>query len=184
MNKMLLFSNIKKYDLMINKYFLPRNIIHYVNNVDFPTYLAADPQDEQNIETKSNNNYILDLPDRFVTRKYTYRFQIIDVNCHEYRKNEKYYRENGPVIIGYFTNGKIQFKSWYHNNKLHRENNLPAFIQYHDNGKIILEMWLQNGELHRKFIPAKIVYDENGRYYSSEYWENGKKINKIITDLI
>jgi antitoxin component YwqK of YwqJK toxin-antitoxin module len=52
-----------------------------------------------------------------------------------FNKDNEYHRENGPVYISYYENGKIKYERYFLNGNLHRENG-PANISYYANGNI------------------------------------------------
>ena len=92
-----------------------------------------------------------------------------------YKLNDKMHRKDGPAVIYYFDNGKIQSEIYYYNNKFHR-NNGPALIEYYFNEKIQSERYLQNSKRHRTDGPASIEYYINGSIKLEEYYINGIEI--------
>ena len=164
---MLLFSNIKKYDLRINKYFLPTDIISHTNNVVLQIQLnkisKVDP---------TSLNYLLDLPDNIIESPEYIDSMFNNIkNSIEHNKNGKLHREYGPAIIGFDENGKIIMEKWYNNGELHRKDG-PAYIEYDENGKMYFETWYNYGKLHRKDGPAYIEYDENGEIVYEKWYIN------------
>lgn len=126
---MLLLSNIKNYDLRLNKHFVSTDITHYTSIIYF-----HDPND---YNENYNYNYLLDLPDTAVFEE--------DFNLYQfsYHKNGELHRENGPAKISIYENGIILSKEWYKNGKEHRENG-PSYIQYYSEFLIEFEKWHKN----------------------------------------
>ena len=69
------------------------------------------------------------------------------------------------ICYGYYSDGKIAYKSYYKNSKLHGE-----YVGYYENGKIAHKTNYKNGELHGE----RIVYYENGNIYYKENYKNGE----------
>ena len=101
-------------------------------------------------------------------------------NSKMYILNEQLHRENGPAVIYYFKNGKIQVEIYLKNDQLHRENG-PAKIRYNIIGNIEEKHYYQNGKRHREDGPAIIHYNIIGNIEEKHYYQNGTKI--ILEDL-
>ena len=170
---MLLFSNIKKYNLRINPYFT-YNIVHHTNNVAIRN---VDPYEDKDYDYESNlPNYILDLPDNI----YEFGRHLVI----EYHKNGKYHREYGPALIRYYY-------SWYEHAKL-SEINLPTTINYGSKmiklsipehlssvikrGEIEYEEWYRYGKLHREGGAAIVQYTKRGEIKDEQYFVNGNRV--------
>ena len=127
---MLLFSNIKKYDLNINKYFATTDIIHHNNNILLERFY--------NFNTTSPN-YILDLPNYICKIIFPSLLRV------SWYKNGLLHREEAPALIVYFSDGRISIETWYKNGKEHREEG-PALIEYFNDGRIQREEYWVNGK--------------------------------------
>lgn len=84
------------------------------------------------------------------------------------------HREDGPAIIRYNENGKVEEEEWYLNDKSFRRDGGPVLIRYHENGKIEEEVWLsKNGKYNRgDDLPASINYREDGTLYLRKWYKN------------
>lgn len=93
-----------------------------------------------------------------------------------YNDDMDIHRDNGPAIVWYFRDGKIDTEIYMKNGKKHREDG-PAQIEYDEEGIIIYESWYREGKQHREGGPAVIIYDSNGKVHSESYWINGIQLD-------
>ena len=82
-----------------------------------------------------------------VTIRYGYSYDFSYVNFKIYKKGSYTHREDGPAVICYFLDGKVEIERYY-----------------------------KNGALHREDGPAVIRYGVWGSIRHQEYWEKGKRI--------
>ncbi len=107
---MLLFSNIKNYDLRINNYFVSTDIMHQTSNIYlynpdrvYTLYnLLLRVNMVCNENDNENYNYLLDLPD-------TVYESIFKLHMFGYHKNGKLHRENGPAKVTIYENGHLKY---------------------------------------------------------------------------
>ena len=59
--------------------------------------------------------------------------------------NGKFHREDGPAVIHYNKNGKIEQECYYLRDQLHRSNG-PAIIDYNEDGSIIEKLYFEWGK--------------------------------------
>lgn len=169
---MLIFSNIKKYDLNINKYFKVMDIIHDTNNVliqnvvyDHPYYEGWSSDYEQSNDPNYNPNlpnYILDLPDNMFP---TYNIKFIVT----YHKNGELHRKDGPAIIMYDIDDKIKEEYWYENGELHREDG-PAVIKYREGVDNIEVIWYKNGIIGETYYEMSDSYKQKLKNTRPAWW--------------
>ena len=154
---MLLLSNIKNYDLRLNKQFVITDITHQTSNI----YLHYRKQ----VNTNFNYlfyNYLLDLPDTVYENEFK-------SHVFGYHKNRKLHRENGPAKVTIYENGQISSEEWF----INREDG-PAIILYYENGQIKFEAWFKNGKEYKEDGPAEIRYYDNGQIKKEVWYIYGK----------
>lgn len=80
------------------------------------------------------------------------------------------YRQDGPAMIRFWTNGNIKEERWYTDftGDVHRENG-PAVIEYYQDGKIRSEDYVLHNLIHREDGPASIRYNRDGKIISKRW---------------
>lgn len=76
-------------------------------------------------------------------------------------------------IVEYYPNGNKKFETWRKNNKFYREDG-PAYIEYYENGKEKKIEWMFDNMFHRENGPSSIWYFDNGNIEREEWYLNGK----------
>jgi antitoxin component YwqK of YwqJK toxin-antitoxin module len=87
------------------------------------------------------------------------------------------------VVEYYYTKKKQTEYVVDKNGKLHREDG-PAVIKYFEDGKIQKEHYFRMNEYHRLDGPALIIYDENGSIKYQEYWIHGMRYDDMFKYLV
>ena len=87
-----------------------------------------------------------------------------------------------PKIV-YYPNGNKKEECYWDLNELHREDG-PAVMLWYDDGKIQSIQYLQNDMWHRTDGPANICFEENGNIYREGYYLNGEEYSDLASPLI
>ena len=86
----------------------------------------------------------------------------------------------GKISIIKDRHGNVVEKIYYNKDMdIHRDNG-PAIVWYFRDGKIDTEIYMKNGRKHREGGPAVIIYDSNGEMYSESFWINGVQLNEEL----
>jgi antitoxin component YwqK of YwqJK toxin-antitoxin module len=92
----------------------------------------------------------------------------------KYYKDFLLHKEDGPAVIIYYTDGKIEEQEWFYKGKRHRyrTHNQPTRFEYWTNGKIKYIEYSKNDKLHREDGPCILYFNENGTLKEENYLTN------------
>ena len=97
-------------------------------------------------------------------------------------KNGEKHCDDGPAVIRYDMDGKIEEKFFYKNGKFIEDSIKPSLIEYIEGKVSAMYFYDEDGQMHRKKLPAfyEFKYDENGKinFIQMEWYENDRINNK------
>ena len=91
-------------------------------------------------------------------------------------------QKDGPAIVNYYENGKVEKEIYFLNSKWHREDG-PVFIWYDENGNIEEENYFLN-DRKCDVLQEMAMRELNNLYQNSEPFTNRREISnkKIIQE--